>query len=204
MIKNVIFDIGGVIVKFKRDNYLDCFEFDEKTKNILINDVVFSKDFSLVSTGKMNIEDSIESSKKRHPELTKEIDMINDINNFKIMMPPHEQTLSLIKQLKQQGFKLYIISDIDEHMIAYLNQEIDGFEDFFDGISYSCRVGMVKKHGDVFDYVLEKYKLNPQETLFVDDVERNLAQAKLRGIQTLQFVSETESVNEIKKLLKQP
>ena len=184
--KNIIFDIGGVIVDYKRKTYFDYFNFDDKTKSEM-EKIIFSEFWSELSKGHLTPNEFVKILQEKYPSFSKEIEMVMNKNNYKFMIPPFKETLDFIKKLKKTDKKLYVISDIEENTIEYLKEEIEGFEELFDGLVYSCKVDMVKKDGDIFDYTINKFKLNPSETLFIDDVVRNLEQAKKRGIHVFKF-----------------
>ncbi len=203
MINNVIFDIGGVIIDYKKETYLDYFNFNPEVREILMTKVMFSKDWSKLAVGKITHQEFVKNAKENFPKLSKEIDLMTDNHNYKFMMPPITATIELIKNLKKQGRKIFIISDTEENTIEYFTREIKNFESLFDDVIYSCRVGMVKKNGDIFDYAIERFLIKPEETLFVDDVERNLVQAQARNIKTIQFISPEETIPKIKAILKQ-
>jgi len=199
MIKNVIFDIGGVIVDYKRETYFNYFNFGDEKEKIIAN-IIFSSHWTELSKGHITPAQFISILQTKNPEYSKEIAMVMDKSYYKFMIPPFKETLDFIKELKKTDLKLYIISDIEELTIEYLNGEIDGFESLFDGIVYSCKVGMVKKDGDVFDYTLQKFNLNPIETLFIDDVDRNLEQASKRNINVFKFKG-PQDILDIKAIL---
>ena len=199
--KNIIFDCGGVIVKYKFETYLDCFGFNEKTKQNLLSlfrtpeKVEFYK-------GYLTENEFKEFCYKKLPNYKSEIDKILDEKNLKYMLPVYDDVVDMIRRLKVKGYKLYLLSDINETTIRYLNSEIENFESMFDGIVYSCRVHMVKKDGDVFDYILKQYNLNPSETLFIDDSETNLNQASKRKIMTFKFADPEVDLFNIKSMIK--
>ena len=71
----------------------------------------------------------------------------------------------------------------------------------FEDIIYSCRVGMVKKDGNVFDLAVERFNIEPKETIFIDDVQRNLDQAAKREINTFKFTDPDTHIPELEKML---
>ena len=78
---------------------------------------------------------------------------------------------------------------------------VPNINELFDDIIYSCRVGMVKKDGNVFDTAIERFNVVPEETLFIDDVQANLDQASKRGIHTFQFTNPDVHVKELESML---
>lgn len=197
MIKNIIFDNGGVIVKYSAKTYLDYFNFDREKQEKL--DTLFASDeWTKFAKGEWTSEDFKAFALGQFPEYYDDVVKILDVDNLKFMIPPYKETLEFMDRLKKSGHKIYLLTDINEDTITYMKSEIDNFENLFDGIVYSCRVGMVKKDGEVFNYILNKFNLNPLETLFLDDSVKNLEEATKRNIQTYRFLDPKTDISIIK------
>lgn len=201
MIKNIIFDNGGVIVKYSYETYLDYFKFDINVQNDL-NTLFTTQAWGDLSKGLITHEDFFNICINKFPHYKEEITKILDKNNLIHLIPVYNETVEFIKELKSNNYKVFLLSDIVEDTIWYLNKYIDNFESLFDGLVYSCRVGMVKKEGKVFDYILDKYNLNPNETLFLDDSITNLNEASKKNILTYRFLNPSIDINRIKELIK--
>lgn len=201
MIKNVIFDIGGVIVAYKRETYLDPFGFDDETEQFFLKNVIFTPDWTRLSIGEITTAEFINNACSKYPEHKEVIEGFFAIENLKKMIPPFKQTLEFINKLKDKGYRLFVISDMEENTIKYLKTEINGFESMFEDIIYSCRVGMVKKDGNVFDLAIKRFNIDPKESIFIDDVQRNLDQAAKRGINTFRFTDPTVHIKELENML---
>ncbi len=72
--------------------------------------------------------------------------------------------------------------------ITYLEQR-HTFWEVFDGIVISSRIKMVKPEIQIYEYLLNRYQLLPGDTLFIDDLQENLAAASSIGIQTIRFIN---------------
>lgn len=203
MIKNVIFDIGGVLLHFDRSDYLSYFNFDEDTEKKLISLFTHKNNsFHQTSLGQITHAEFVKDAKHQFPELCNEIDMITNLKNMRFMMPPHTKTFELVKKLKNQGKKVYIISNIEENSIDYIKTIYENFETYFDGIIYSCRVGMLKPDPEIFIHTLNKFNLKAEETLFVDDSIKNIDSANNLKINTFHFNYEENGVENLEILLK--
>ena len=201
MIKNVIFDIGGVIVKFKKETYLDPLGLDEATKNYLIDEILFTEDWFQMSIGKMTEQEFLANAKKRHPDYYDLAKSVFEIDTLKKLLPVYQQTLRLVEKIKAKGYRLFIISDLEESNVRYVENEIPNIHDLFEDIIYSCRVGMVKKFGEVFDLAINRFNIVPEESIFIDDTQINLDQAAKRGINTFRFTDPSVHIAELEKLL---
>ena len=201
MIKNVIFDIGGVIVKFKKETYLDPLGLDEATKNYLIDEILFTEDWFQMSIGKMTEEEFLSNVEKNHPDYYDLAKSVFEIDTLKKLLPVYQQTLRLVEKIKAKGYRLFIISDLEESNVRYIESEIPNIHDLFEDIIYSCRVGMVKKFGEVFNLAINRFNIVPEESIFIDDTQINLDQAAKRGINTFRFTDPSVHIAELEILL---
>ncbi len=199
MIKNVVFDNGGVIVKYSAESYLDVFKFD-KSKQKQLDTLFVSNEWVSFAKGEITSEQFKQFALNKFPQYSSDVEKILDVENLKLMIPIYAKTLEFIFDLKKAGYKIYLLSDINEDTITYLNSAVLNFEEAFDGIVYSCRVGMVKKEGKVFDYLLNEFNLDASETLFLDDSVTNLTKARERNIVTYRFLDPDIDIDKIKKL----
>ena len=101
-------------------------------------------------------------------------------------LTPIEATIELIRQLSNTTNELFVLSNMHLASIAYLEQR-HKIWDLFDGVVISSRIQMVKPEPQIYEHLLERYKLAPAETIFIDDTEMNLVAAAAKGIQTIRF-----------------
>lgn len=94
-------------------------------------------------------------------------------------------TAKLIADLKQKGYRLYVLSNMSREFIDFLRQQ-EVYANF-DGEVVSCEEGVVKPMPQIYDILLERYGLEPQETMFIDDRAENIEAAKAKGIQGFHF-----------------
>lgn len=200
MIKNIVFDNGGVIVKYSAETYLDYFKFTEDKQKDL-DQLFVSNEWTSFAKGYISSDEFKFYATNRFPEYYDDVLKILDVNNLKYMIPPYTETLEFIKKLKSNGYNIYLLTDINEDTIQYLKEEIEDFEVLFDGIVCSCRVGMVKKEGKVFSYLLDTFNLNPEETLFLDDSIKNLEEAEKFNIKTYRFLDPKIDIPNIEHLI---
>lgn len=89
--------------------------------------------------------------------------------------------LEMLHVAKAQGYKVYALSNGYEGSLNVLSAEHRFFQ-LFDGILFSCDAAAAKPEKVIYENFLQKYNLNPAETLFIDDVEANVAGATSCGI----------------------
>ncbi|MBU4493019.1 MAG: HAD family phosphatase [Nanoarchaeota archaeon] len=109
---------------------------------------------------------------------------------------PH--MLPLIKGLKQQGYKLYILSNIPHEWVCFVVKKF-ALDKLFDGMLFSCDFGMDKPHAEFYELLLDKYNLNPKSCIFIDDFTENIDAAKRLGFKTILFEDAATLKNQLHK-----
>lgn len=98
---------------------------------------------------------------------------------------PIAPTEALIHDLKQAGYKLYVLSNMSHDFIAYLRrQEVYSY---FDGDVISCEEHVVKPMPEIYDILVERFRLDVSQTMFIDDRIENVEAARRRGITPFHF-----------------
>ena len=188
--KNIIFDYGNTIAVFEPKEIIKSFGITDEYKVSLLNEKAFDRKYwDKLDSGELSQEDFIKNVKSDLPsELHSDAEKI--CNGWITKLPYIEGMEKLIKKLKNDGFKLYILSNISRHFAE--NYEKDGIFKLFDGLVFSAEIGMVKPDENIFKYILNKYSLVPKETVFIDDNESNINAAKLLNINAYLFDGQTD------------
>ena len=190
MIKNIIFDIGNVILKFSRDFLLSSIYTGEDYE--LLKEKLFC-DWEQLDEDLISLTDYetkvLNSLPKRLHSYALAV-----LNNWEYFMRYTKGTRELIAELKQKGYKLYILSNMTRHFIE--REYKFPIFDLFDGIVYSAPIKMIKPNPEIYEYILAKYSLNPTECLFIDDMKTNLATAARFGIKTFLYCDNTEQLRD--------
>ena len=182
MIKNIVFDLGGVVVAHNAES------FKEKLGEFF--SFVFGPDMKCVpmfwqdyDRGVLTIDETAaEVAKFRNctAETAKE-HMLYAIS----LQEEVEPTAKLIKELKERGYKLYVLSNMSKEYIEFL-REFPVFE-YFDEQVVSCEIGIGKPDRRIYEYLLSNYDLDPAETIFIDDRKDNVDAAEELGITPFHF-----------------
>lgn len=94
-------------------------------------------------------------------------------------------TAELIAELKAAGYKLFVLSNMSKEYIDFL-REMDVFK-YFDGQIISCEVSLIKPEKEIYELLLERYNLEPEQTIFIDDRKQNVEAAAEVGIVPFHF-----------------
>jgi HAD superfamily hydrolase (TIGR01509 family) len=115
---------------------------------------------------------------------------------------PISCTEQLIAELKERGYRLYVLSNMSSDFIEHIRR-FDVYRQF-EGDVVSCEVKTVKPESEIYQIVLDRFALDPAETLFIDDREANLRAAEQFGISTFHFTEpREESCDRLRELLLQ-
>ena len=191
MIKNVIFDFGNVIARFEPDRTIAAFE-DSPEDHEILKEAVF-RNWDGLDDGSIEYEDYQVMTKSLVPErLHPALERLFD--KWYTTLPLVEGVPELIRELKEKGYRLYILSNASTYFAE--KSPYFGVNQEFDGIVFSAPIKMAKPREEIYRYLLETYHLVPEECLFLDDREENITGAAKVGIQGMVFTGDTNAVRE--------
>lgn len=205
VIKNIVFDLGGVIMT------LDPAEALHRFKALGLSDAERYLDsytqsgiFGNLEEGKITAEDfrSKLSSLTGH-ELTFD-ECKHAWLGYRKDVP--QRNLDLLKELRAKDYRLILLSNTNPFMMDWaLSSEFDGkgssLNDYFDALYLSYRLGIMKPAPDSFRQVLDNENILPEETLFVDDGPRNVEAAGKLGFMTMCPDNGSDWTGELRSLL---
>jgi len=180
--KNIIFDLGSVLIKNHSYSILDKMSLNKKEYDELLR---FFKDFDKLDLGLETLEEKFEKC-SFDKSLYK---YKNSIIKYYESRDINEDLIKLIEQLKD-NYKIYILSDNNKEAIDYYKNKLN----FIDGMVVSCDYQTLKKDGKLFKILLDKYNLNPSECYFIDDRLDNIEVGKKLGINGFLF-DENKNIN---------
>lgn len=197
MIVNIIFDIGGVLFEYSPKTYLDKLNIEEEKRKDLNGVIFHNQKWRDCLNGFITNDELIKYLSNENPKYKDEIKEILSSNNLKYMLPPKSDMIEFYKRLKQEGYKIYLCSNITEDTYNYIK---DNFEiiQISDGGVFSCFEHISKPNVGIYNKLIEKYNLNIQESIFIDDIKRNIINADEIGFKTILF----NDIEQIKDILK--
>lgn len=193
MIKNIVFDLGNVLISFRPSEYLKRHNYPEKTRERILNDIFMSPEWLMLDDGKITPEEAIDSIARKSSLKRPEIALIFN-KRIEIMFPLGKNT-GLLPGLRKRGFKLYYLSNFPLDVFDEIKSSY-GFFKYFDGGIISSEVKYSKPGIEIYKIFLEKYDLKPEESLFIDDIEANVKSAELIGMKGI-HLSGTDSLEKI-------
>ena len=188
MIKNYIFDLGNVIVHFEPE-YMTAKYLKNEEDIQLVSDVVFDRIFwDNLDEGTITDEEVIAGIRSRLPERLHN-GAISTFEHWHENLPLVDGMFELLCQLKKDGNKLFLLSNISIFFAEnyHRNKEIKSVLDMFDGLVFSGPIGITKPNESIFRHLLDKYNLNANECVFIDDRLINIQGAEKVGIKGILF-----------------
>jgi putative hydrolase of the HAD superfamily len=184
MIKNIVFDMGGVILDFNLKKTVEA-EFSPQYHDAIYEHVFGENSvWKTLDEGIYTFDQVIPGILEKIPvELHEKITaMVTDFYDY---MPPFKETYELIKELKSKGYPIYLLSNATPRFFdRYL--DIPAFE-FFDGFFISSCYKLLKPNREIYEAFCNKFSLKPQECFFIDDLEENIKGAKDYGMNGFVF-----------------
>jgi epoxide hydrolase-like predicted phosphatase len=184
MIKNIIFDIGNVLISYKPLDYLHRIFEDEEIIQALLTEIFGSKQWVELDKGTITEAEAINEWCLAHPENTDSIRKA--MATWNDMLIPVEGTLEVLLSLKDKGYKIYALSNYHKGAFEYIYNSNNVFSNF-DGLVISCRINLIKPYPEIYQHLLKKHQLKSEECLFIDDMPENIKTAENLGLSTHLF-----------------
>lgn len=201
MIKNVIFDIGNVLIDFDWDGFIKRLfpNADSKTIEILNEAVWGGRRWDRLDAGDPP-EQVFTNIISHAPEYEKELRLI--FENVGDTLKKRNSTPGWLNEIKSRGYKIYYLSNYS-HYVMGKNPEVLDFLPLMDGGIFSCDVKLIKPDPKIYETITEKYNLIPSECVFLDDLEANIKAAKNFGFHGIQFVTLKQAQEDLNKILEE-
>ncbi len=179
MIKNIIFDLGGVLIDHNPEKTLYA-HFSKENADIILKEIFRNPLWLEKDRGVVTSEEIIEIKKDIIPHEI--FDKVNEmVGNFFPYMPPFEEMYEFVKQLKENGYGIYLLSNVGKEFHTVKN-DIPVLE-LFDGFVASSDYEVIKPEKEIYRILFEKFSLKPEECIFIDDVQKNIDGAVEAGMQ---------------------
>jgi len=183
----IIFDLGGVLYDIDVQRTIDAFA--------AIGIKNFEKHYTLKE--QTDLFDSLEKGLIGEDEFVKAIQKISqeDLSDEQIKIAWNAiligmplESVDLLKKLKQQGYKLYLLSNTNIFHYTEINKEmqikygVNALSDLFDMAYYSFQMGMRKPDAEIFQKVISDHNLLSTSTIFIDDNADNINGSLQAGV----------------------
>ena len=193
MIRNIIFDMGHVLMWFDREFFMErhAKDLSDEEKKLLMHEVYLSYEWICHDRGTVTTEHMVEIFKSRLPEkLHPAAEAL--VTRWDEDILPVEGMADLVKEMKEKGYHIYLLSNAGDDHPRYWHK-VPGSE-YFDDICVSAFEGYIKPQPELYERAVEKFGIVPEETVFIDDVPANVEASVNAGMHGIVFHGDMEEL----------
>lgn len=196
-IRTIIFDLGNVLVEYNWERYLRKLKPDERMFQRIADAMFLSPAWNENDRGVRTREETLQAFIAGAPEYEKEIRELYENLGETIQIFPYAE--NWVRELKEKGYRVYALSNWPENIYAQRGHNLDVLERM-DGYILSYREHTIKPEPAIYERLLTRYAICPEEAVFLDDNRCNVEAAERLGIHGIVFTSKEEAEKELKKL----
>ena len=185
-ITTIVFDLGNVLIEWNPSHLYDKIFPNKKESDYFLSNICTMDWHSQQDAGR-DIKEATEEKVKEHPDFAQPIRAF--YARWKEMFGgPIEGSVNILKEVKEKGYKVYALSNWNAELFNYAIDDYP-FLKWFDGKIISGEVKLKKPDEAIYQVMIERFSLTPQNTLFIDDTEKNIEEAKTLGFHCIHFKS---------------
>lgn len=189
--ENVIFDMGGVLIKWTPDEVLDNAEVkDEEDRRILKREVFFSQEWAMMDWGVLDEEEAERIFSSRLPSRLRSY--LHSILYWDERIGFMEGMDQVLSYLSSQGKGIYLLSNASHRLNEYFSSF--PFSHYFKDTVVSADYNRVKPEAELFRLALAKFGIDAKDTLFVDDAPQNVVGGRMIGMDAYLFRRDSENL----------
>lgn len=197
MITTLIFDIGNVLADFIWEEYYRSFGFTEEILDRLAKATVKNPMWNEYDRGVMTDEEVLQGFIDNDPGIEREIRLT--LKDVGAMVRRNDYAIPWIKELQGKGYRCLYLSNFSEKARKECAASMD-FLPYMDGGILSYQDKVIKPMPEIYQLLIDRYQLVPEECVFMDDTLRNLEGAEKFGIHTIHFKNQAQAIEELRKL----
>ena len=195
---DIILDMGNVLLEWNKDKILRGVVKTEKDYMILDKAIFQSGLWERLDLGTLTREELV----------LKVISMIGSIYQEKVQevvwnwpsyIEIYMEVFPLLVHLKEKGHRIFVLSNTSPVFYELLEEQLSPLNEILDGFVLSCDIKAIKPDPKMFEEILHKYDLNPENCIFLDDVKDNTKMAESLGIKAYQVKQRSDVVDILKK-----
>lgn len=174
MIRNIVFDMGGVLISFDAQRYTARFVPDPADYELIHRELFRSVEWIRMDRGSITDEEAVACVCRRLPERLHQA-VADILEHWHQDIPPLDGVYDLVEELKGKGYGIYLLSNTCTRFHSF-RKSIPALR-FFDGEFISADCHLVKPEPGIYLRFLEQFSLRPEECVFIDDVPLNIEAA---------------------------
>ncbi len=178
MIKNIIFDMGNVLLAYTPQEFIKTVTDDEEAARIVLKELFYSREWLQLDEGSITEACAVENVSLRIPQHTELVQKAMD--NWHSDLTPIDGMPEIVTKLKNKNYRVYLLSNTSIKFFSY-KDNVDMFK-HFDGFVISAEEKLVKPNREIYECICKKFALTPEECLFIDDLQPNIDGALSAGL----------------------
>jgi putative hydrolase of the HAD superfamily len=196
-VRNVVMDLGGVMLEWNPDHLLTRFEPDPVLRGRL-RASIFGHDWHLFDRGRVT-EVELLARLELCTGQTREL-LVEIVEAVRDSLREKPETVALVRAFQQRGFDIYCLSNMPGPIYEHLRRR-HAFWDVFRGIVVSGEIQLMKPEPEIYLHLLERFGLQPAESVFIDDLQANVDAAKGVGLHAIRFQNAIQCQQDFDALL---
>ncbi len=198
MVKNIIFDIGQVLVTYDWESYLEGFGFSREMNEKIAAAVFLNEAWNESDLGYKSRAELADLFAANAPEAETEIRRV--FADAGKTVSGREYPARWVRELKDRGCRVYFLSNYARWCYEDTKEILDKFLSQMDGGIFSFQVHKLKPDAGIYRELLDRYGLEPEECLFIDDRPENVKGAKAVGMKGMVFTTYEEVSRKLAEL----
>lgn len=192
-----MFDLGGVVVAWEPEGIIATVFADPGVQAVVYKEIIAHADWRALDRGTLPRQDAIVRAAQRTGLAESDVAaLLRQVPPALVAIPG---TVDLLYRLKAQGHKLFCLSNMHVASIGHLEKAYT-FWEVFTGVVISCHLHLCKPEPAIYAYLLETYRLDGANTVFIDDTDLNLSAAARFGMRTIKFESPAQCERQLHSL----
>lgn len=196
-VRNVVMDLGGVMLEWNPDQLLMPFE-PHPALRARLRASIFGPDWHLFDRGRLTEIELIERLELRTGQTRERLFAI--VAGVRESLCEKSETVELVRALRLRGFDIYCLSNMPGPIYQHLLRR-HTFWDVFRGVVVSGEIQLMKPEPEIYRHLLDRFGLQPAESVFIDDLQANVDAAKSAGLHALRFQNARQCQLEFDELL---
>ncbi len=185
MYKNIVFDLGGVVIDFNPHDFLLERFYNEAIENKVYDITFGSEEWLMLDAGLLTREEGNARMMANAKTAGCAFEVQSVLDDWMRTLKTRRKTVEVIKRLKKMGFSIYYLSNIPKDVLEDLKQR--DFWSLFEGGIASCEVKLIKPEVAIYQRLIDEYNLVCSETIFIDDNKSNTTAAFDLGITGIHY-----------------
>lgn len=187
-VKNIIFDLGGVLIDLDRQACIDAFAAAGYAKaGEMLDPYLQTGIFLQLEEGKISAAELYDAIRRDAGKDIPDETIARSLGKFVAALPPYK--LDMLSALREAGYRVFMLSNTNPIMIrhirdVYFTQQGLTIDAYFDRLFLSYEMGAVKPDPEIFHRMIAEGGIDPAESLFIDDAPANIARGKELGFHT--------------------